>query len=103
MLYERRSRQGKAVVAGIGIPVMRLALTIIPDWAKRWRSCLYEYMVTLAMCFMSAMGIILGSILSGAFGLAYGIQHRSLPVALKTWGGVFICLVYVSVMMLRIA
>jgi hypothetical protein len=49
------------------------------------------------------MGIILGSILSGAFGLAYGIQHRSLPVALKTWGGVFICLVYVGVMMLRIA
>ena len=101
--FLRRSWQGKAVVAGIGIPAMYLALTAIPDRAKQWRPYLYEYMVTLAMCFMSAMGIILGSILCGAFGLAYGLQRRSLPVALKTWGGLLICLVYVGVMMLRIA
>jgi hypothetical protein len=58
-------------------------------------------MVMLAVCFMSAMGIILGSILCGAFGLAYGIQYRSLSVALKIWGAVAICLVYVGIMMLR--
>ena len=101
--FLRRSWQGKAVVAGIGIPAMVLALTEIPDRERQWRPYLFEYMVTLAMCFMSAMGIILGSILCGAFGLAYGLQHRSLPVALKTWGGLLICLVYVGVMMLRIA
>ena len=58
-------------------------------------------MAMLAMCFMSAMGIILGSILCGAFGLAYGIRYRSFPVALKIWGAVAICLVYIGVMMLR--
>ena len=100
--FIRRSWQGKAVVAGVGIPAMYLALTAIGEQAKAWRPYLFAYVVTLAMCFMSAMGIILGTILSGAFGLAYGIRERSLPVALKTWGGAFICLAYVGTMMLRL-
>ena len=99
--FMRRSWQGKAVVAGIVIPSMYLALTNVSDHIKEWRAYLLVYMVMLAMCFMSAMGIILGTILCGAFGLAYGIRYRSLPVALKIWGGVAICLVYVGIMMLR--
>ena len=99
--FLRRSWQGKAVVAGIMVPSMYLALTNICDHLKEWRAYLLVYMAMLAMCFMSAMGIILGSILCGAFGLAYGIRYRSLPVDLKIWGAVAICLVYVGVMMLR--
>lgn len=99
--FIRRPWQGKAMVAGIMIPSMYLALTNICDHLKEWRAYLLVYMVMLAVCFMSAMGIILGSILCGAFGLAYGIQYRSLSVALKIWGAVAICLVYVGIMMLR--
>lgn len=99
--FIRRTWQGKAMVAGIGIPALYLALTHISDEAGEWRPYLLSYVVMLAMCFMSAMGIILGTILCGAFGLAYGIRLRSLPVALKTWGGALICLIYVGIMMLR--
>ena len=99
--FVRRPWQGKATVAGIGIPTLYLALTRIWSESRRWRNYLLMYMVIMAMCFMSAMGIILSSVMCGAFGLAYGIRKRSLTVALKTWGGALICLSYVGVMLLR--
>lgn len=96
----RRFWQGKAVVAGIGIPVMYLTLIRLKNEAEGWRPYLLLYVVAFAMCFMSAMGIIMCCMLCGTFGLAYGIQARSITKALKIWGGALVCLSYVGVMMI---
>jgi len=98
--FLRRLWQGKAVVASIGIPTLYLVLTRCGYAPEGWRPCLPIYIVALAMCLMSAMGIIICCMLCGAFGLAYGIQGRKIAVALKIWGGALICLAYVGVMLL---
>ena len=97
--FIRRLWQGKAVVAGIGIPAMYLVLSAQRGGPEGWRPYFAIYIAAFAMCCMSAMGIIMCCMLCGAFGLAYGIQRRSVAVALKTWGGVAICLGYVGVML----
>lgn len=97
--FLRRSWQGKSVVANVGIPTLYLALTGRKQRKRRWRPYLPIYIVALAMCLMSAMGIIMCCLLCGAFGLAHGIRSRSAAVALKTWGGALICVGYVGVMM----
>ena len=97
--FMRRLWQGKSVVAGIGIPVLYLVLTAHTEDTAGFRPYLPIYITALAMCLISAMGIIMCCILCGAFGLARGIQTRSVAVALKTWGGVLICLAYVGVML----
>ena len=97
--FLRRPWQGKSVVANVGIPALYLALTGQALPRQGWRPYLPIYTVALAMCLMSAMGIIMCCLLCGAFGLAYGIRSRSAAVALKTWGGALICLGYVGVML----
>lgn len=99
--FLRRLWQGKSVVGSLGIPTLYLVLTARTEGEGMAgiRPYLPIYITALAMCLMSAMGIIMCCILCGAFGLARGIQARSVAVALKTWGGVLICLVYVGVML----
>ncbi len=97
--FLRRLWQGKSVVASVGIPVLYLVLTACAEDTAGFRPYLPIYITALAMCLISAMGIIFCCILCGAFGLARGIQTRSVAVALKTWGGVLICVAYVGVML----
>ena len=100
--FIRRPWQGKAMVAGVGIPILYLSLTRLWNDYEGWKPYLLEYLVILSMCLMSAMGFILGSMICGAFGLVYGVRKKKLSVALKTWGGAFICFFYVGVMLLRL-
>lgn len=100
--FIRRLWMGKAFVGAVGIPTLYLALTAVWEKTEGWKPYLLIYLVSLALCFVSAMGIILCSLLCGSFGLAYGIQKRRIAVALKIWGGMLICLAYVGIMMVRI-
>ena len=89
--------QGKAVVAAVGIPVLFLLFWRIFREPDAWARYLVLYMVCFALCLMSAMGIIIGGILCGAFGLVYGIRLRKWKTALRIWIGLAICLGYYGV------
>ena len=94
--------QGKAVVAGLGIPALYLFLAWIYDEPDRWSRYLLLYMGCLAVCLMSSMGIILGGILTGGCGLAYGILKKKVSVALKIWLGTLVCLSFYGLYLLLV-
>lgn len=76
--------QGKAVVAGLGIPAMFLiCMWIYQHNRKSDYICLI--CLDLALCLMSGMGVIIGALLLGCFGLIYGIFKRNWKITLRFW------------------
>ncbi len=92
-----RAWQGKSTFAAVGIPTLYLAFYRIWDEPRGWKPYLQLYMICLACCHMSAMGIILGGIVCGGFGFVYAIAKKRITVALKAWIGLAICLAYYGV------
>ena len=76
--------QGKAIVAGIGIPYM-IHLLIREYEKEDKRYLLFLFISNMAMCLLSNMGILFGCLLVGVFGLAYGILKRKVGMALWIW------------------
>lgn len=77
--------QGKAVVASIGIPVLLLEfLWIYKQENKKSLYCLV-YITQFALCLLSGMGIIIGAIMAGCYGLVYGIAKRNWKIILAIW------------------
>lgn len=81
--------QGKAVVAGIGIPAMFLLLMWIYEKKNRMQHCILLLMMNLSVCLMSGMGTIIGAMMIGCTGLVYGIRQRNRMLAIGMWA---ICL-----------
>lgn len=76
--------QGKAVIAGLGIPAMLLMfLWIYQHNRKTNYICLA--LLNLALCLMSGMGVIIGALLLGCFGLLYGIFKKNWRLTLYFW------------------
>ena len=76
--------QGKAVIAGLGIPAMFLICFWIYRHGRREEYvCLA--LLDLAMCFMSGMGVIIGALLLGCFGLLYGLFKKNWKTTLYFW------------------
>lgn len=80
----RRIWQGKAIVAGIGIPYMILLLArYYQEESKVWIVSLL--IANMAMCLLTNMGILFGVVLVGVFGLVYGILKKKVKVSLLLW------------------
>ena len=80
----RRIWQGKAIVAGIGIPYMTLLLArYYQEESKVWIVSLL--IANLAMCLLTNMGILFGIVLVGVFGLVYGILKKKIKVCFLLW------------------
>lgn len=93
--------QGKAVVAGIGIPLMILVFLWLYRYTKSGRAdseIVYievkdpgkrKYglllMLQFAMCHLSGMGIIIGAVMAGCYGLVYGISKKDWKMMLGMW------------------
>ncbi len=75
--------QGKAAVAGLGVPFAYWVGTQIDDRPKGWKAYLLFYITMLAFCFLSIMGLVLGVVFCGGFGVAYGIRRKSLWVTIR--------------------
>ena len=76
--------QGKAVVAALGIPAMMLVCM----WIYRYnRKCDYLCLALLdfSICLMSGMGVIIGALLLGCYGLVYGVLKKSWKTMLVLW------------------
>ncbi len=72
--------QGKAVVASIGIPLVYLVSMWIYDDHKNKANYVMLFMVTMAMCLMSGMGIIIGAIMVGCISVVYGVAKKDARV-----------------------
>ena len=76
--------QGKAVVAGIGIPYM-IGL-LISYYQEEKKQLLFALLIcNFAMCLLTNMGILFGCFLVGVFGLVYGIAKRKWKTSLFLW------------------
>ena len=93
--------QGKAVVAAVGIPLLFLLFWRIYREPDAWAGYRMLYLVCFALCLMSSMGIIIGGILCGVFGLAYGILLKKIKAALRIWIGMAVCLGYYGIYLLK--
>lgn len=93
--------QGKAVVASVGIPLLFLLFWRIYRAPDAWSGYRTLYLACFALCLMSSMGIIIGGILCGVFGLAYGILLRRAKAAWRIWIGMAVCLGYYGIYLLK--
>ncbi|MGN0368217.1 MAG: DUF6077 domain-containing protein [Wujia sp.] len=97
--------QGKAVVSTIGVLFLMLLFLRMYHAYKQKETvkCWVVLLVLgeLALCLCSGMGIILGAILAGCFGLVYAIRFRKITICLQMWLPVFInvCLYGINVFM----
>lgn len=70
--------QGKAILAGILLPLI-LYLTIrIFVWEGKKADWVLLFLLMCACCMVSSMGIMLGAIMTGIFGILYAIKHKSI-------------------------
>lgn len=77
--------QGKAAVAGIGIPAVFLISMWIYEEEKKKSYYIVLLLANLAMCLMSGMGVIIGVIMLGCIGFVYGVIKRNIKVSLRFW------------------
>lgn len=78
--------QGKAVVAGVGIPAIFLVLMWIYDKKRRISHFVLLLFLNLSICLMSGMGTIIGAMMLGCTGFIYGILQRDKKLTLTLWG-----------------
>lgn len=91
-----RMWQGKAVLAGVGIPVM---LWLFLELFKREKKENYLLLAIadMAMCLLSNMGIIICGIMMGCYGLVYGIAKKNWKNMVLMWLMCFINIVYIGI------
>lgn len=92
--------QGKAVVAGIGIPLFLKVCMMIYDEEKKRQNYIFLLILQFALCLLSGMGIIIGAVMAGCFGLVYGIIKKQWKVTLLMWLSVVPNVVYYGVSLL---
>ncbi len=71
-----RSWQGKAVAAGIGIPMMILVFVELFNDIEKLELYLLLALVNCSMCFMSGVGLAFSGAMTGCFALVYTLVQR---------------------------
>ena len=89
--------QGKAVVAGVGIPALIWQFVSMYYEEKYKRQIIRLVVTDVAMCLLSNMGIILGFFLIGCYGLVYGIEKKSFKYMIYTWLACIPSIIYIGV------
>ena len=77
--------QGKADVAAIGIPLAIWCMMQCFDKKYLPGPYLLLAVIQLSMCFMSSMGIVIGTLLLGCFGFMHGILLNDFKVTFRYW------------------
>lgn len=77
--------QGKAVVAGIGIPFLLWVFLQLYRQERKKQNYVLVLMTEFALCLLSGMGIIIGAIMAGCYGLVYGIAKKQWRVTAVMW------------------
>lgn len=77
--------QGKAAVAGVGIPAVFLVLTWIYEREKKIGYYVLLLLLNFSMCLMSGMGVIIGILMAGCSGLIYGTAKKNWKISVSMW------------------
>ena len=77
--------QGKADIAGLGIPLALWCLMQSFETNGKPQILFLLLIIHLSMCFMSSMGIIIGIILLTCFGLIHGLSRCNLKLSFIYW------------------
>lgn len=91
-----RMWQGKALLAGVGIPlVLWLFLELYKNDKKE--NYIILIIADMAMCLLSNMGIILSGIMIGCYGLVYGIAKKNIKMMVFMWLICIINVIYIGI------
>ena len=71
-----RSWQGKAVTAGIGVPMMILLFIEMYSEIEKLELFLLLALVNCSMCFMSGVGLALSCVMTGSFAFIYALLFK---------------------------
>ena len=89
--------QGKTVVSGLCIPLLiYLFIDIYEEGIDKGRFILL-LIVETAMCFLSGMGILIGAIMVGGYGLVYAVLKKDWKMGLKMWITALPCIIFYGV------
>lgn len=77
--------QGKATVASVAIPAMFLLCMWLYENEKSYGYYVLVALLDIGMCLMSGMGLIIGVVMLGSFGLVYGLLKKKLWISLVMW------------------
>ncbi|MCM1273178.1 MAG: DUF6077 domain-containing protein [Clostridium sp.] len=89
--------QGKAVVAGVGVPLVFLLCMWIYRKCDKKSYYILLFVCEISLCLLSGMGIIIGAVMAGCLGLIYGIVKKNIRVCLGMWLTVLPCAVFYAV------
>ncbi|MCR5294627.1 MAG: hypothetical protein K6E30_05565 [Lachnospiraceae bacterium] len=96
-----RSWQGKAVVAGVGVPMMIWVFQRIYEEADKYELFILLAVMNFALCFMSGVGLAVGAAMTFIFGVVYAVIRRKIKIILYSflaltaniiYGAFYICL-----------
>lgn len=76
--------QGKAVFCGILAPMVCLMALQLFSGQAAWADWCLTFLLMCACCMVSSMGIMLGAIMLGTFGLVYAARERNLKLLAYT-------------------
>ena len=86
--------QGKTVVSGLCIPLLIYLFLIIYKNGVDKSMVVILLIVETAMCMLSGMGILIGAIMVGSYGLIYAIIKKDWKLCLKMWSTAIPCCVF---------
>ncbi len=78
--------QGKSVVVGLGVPLLITVYVKIFSESMRVGRFIFLVLVETALCLTSGMGIIIGALMAGSYGIAYAIIKKDFRI------GLYLCL-----------
>jgi len=89
--------QGKAVVAGIGVPLLILEFLWLYRQEEKKSLYILLLITQFGLCLLSGMGIIIGAIMAGCYGLVYGIAKKNWKMLIAMWASVIPNVVYYGI------
>ncbi len=85
--------QGKTVVSGLCIPLLIYLFFDIYKNDIDKGMVVILLIIETAMCLLSGMGILIGAIMAGSYGLIYAIIKKDWKICLKMWLTVIPCVI----------
>ena len=86
--------QGKSIVTGLGIPLLISIYLSIYKRGVDKRIIVVLLLVEIALAHLSGMGILIGALMAGCYGLVYGILKKSWREALGIWVTAVPCFIF---------
>lgn len=101
-----RSRQGKAALGNLIVPMLFLLLILLLEWLEAEKKVPIKYWVLLGAvmttgCLCSTMGALLGCMLLGTAGICSAVSYKKWRMVLPLFGCCIPCIIFAVIYLLQ--